>query len=441
MKKTIISLCCIGSILLFNLPLISAQQQDYSHSMQESYGSYRYEKDSYVPERISPLKIVTFPLMVLASPIAFPAYYAHTKEPNFNESMNNYWQWIHYRVPYKIEDISTQKIKKPNYYSRHQHEDLLEPPVEPSSYLPPLEYMPTKEKVAVPEQELSKQAKKAQKYMDKANSAFKDNEHKKALKYYKKVLIYDPSNSVASEKVSAINLLFIKEKEAEAIAKQPAAVGKEISQDEVVDLSVPPEIAPDKEQTLLSEEKDRSFWSRFFSPFSRKEKGDKKTQAEEVGVMLEEAEELYVKKKYKKAFVLFEKVLTVEPENEHALKRSVTIEMIQEIEEESKRPQKAVEPDSKTLTINTTGTSIQKDVIFTQKKIVSAAPQVFTTPITTTAASAAVLYKPIEQDTYAQIDDLLKKGEKYYRKESYEKPFTNFTGVYGMTCGMNKHRK
>jgi tetratricopeptide (TPR) repeat protein len=302
------------------------------------------------------------------------------------------------------------------------------------SYLPPVELVSGAAKqgidkaelprvTAAKSPELTKNLKKAQKYEKKGDQAFSKKKRAKALEYYAKALKYDPMNPVIQEKINTINAFFITQNTTLVEQdEEPPLVADDSS-------SEPFALSNDKKEIIHTETATPSFWSRILWPFSHKSKKDDPKEKDAIVSMLEDAEKLYQEKKYNDAYQLFEDILAIQPENEHALKRSVTIEMMRAIEDNSaERVQPVTLQRERTMT-GQADVAVQKKEMLTQKKLVPAQQQVLTTPIAVNPKSASELYKPIDTDVYSDINKLLEKGEKYYRKGDFEKALTYYYNV------------
>jgi hypothetical protein len=93
-----------------NVPASPSNTQGSKESGFNSYGSYEGSNESVVPTQISYLKLLSFPLFALISPLAFPEYYVFTKEPTLSQSFKNYWHSIYFKVPLKLEILDEDNI-------------------------------------------------------------------------------------------------------------------------------------------------------------------------------------------------------------------------------------------------------------------------------------------------------------------------------------------
>lgn len=91
-----------------------------------TYGSFEEKHEEYTPQRTNYLKIISFPVLAILSPVIFPGYYVFSEEPNLAQAFQNYWQGIYYRVPYETQHLAEKDIEFPfaeKYKKQKQRED------------------------------------------------------------------------------------------------------------------------------------------------------------------------------------------------------------------------------------------------------------------------------------------------------------------------------
>jgi tetratricopeptide (TPR) repeat protein len=369
--------------------VLYAQKSDDTASIKSSYGLYQSDVTSYTPKRISPLKIFTFPVMVIVSPIAFPTYYVHTKEPVLTQSFKNYWSWIHYRVPFQPDDSVKKWDAKPDYYARSLEEYKDVDTRESRRYVDEFEERYNQwhddgsgqkpesdndfEQSEIQDPpELSRAAKKIQTYQAKAEKAYAAEDFDKANKYYKKILKANADHAIARSMVTELDARTRDAKTAEQDLTEQKIKTDDISEfSSVVQEQVHMTQSDGDEEKKSQKDDKKSLWARFFGFFKKDDDSGN-----------------YQKKEKKQ-----------DP-------KSSQFVSAQDPTVERKKP---------------VSSANEKNQFLTQTKIVPTKKQVKTIPPSIDPQSKSVLHQPLEENAKKRIAKILKKAERQYRKGNLDK--------------------
>ena len=314
----------------------NAESPSIEQSSFTSYGDYEEKEEEFVPTRISYIKLLTFPILAVGTPITFTTYYIFTKEPKLGQSFSNYWRSIYFNVPYDVDSIADQKITFPKKYPQSEEE---------------------KKRI--------RRFKEARKHLQKARKYYDKKKYEKAIHEYNIVLDLDPENEKVPAMIEKISDELEAQKEEQLIkkeAKEQVRNKKEVQKllqrgekyykkkkyeealreyNKVINLDTKNEDAQKMIKTISKEQQ------------SQKEEALRKQKEKEVQQLFQKGESYYKKKHYDRALLQYNKILEHDPKNEQAQKMIKTIsnaqqsqkeeELRQQKEEEQKRVKKEIE--------------------------------------------------------------------------------------------------
>lgn len=407
MKKIIVVIVVFVFFSQSGLPVLHAQRRDYSASLASHYGAYEYEESSYTPKRISKVKIISFPFMILATPLAFPAFYANTKEPDLKQSFYDYWRWIHYEVPYDLSEGMNKAIVKPDYYARIIAQQEEAETIDTVSYGDEFEERykrlhdsQTSKSSAVDQnfeqteiEEVktgpSRRDKKIGRYMQRAENSYAAGDLDKARKYTKKVLKIEPTHARALSMHDQIMAHLDQEKTDHQLEVSDANVDDAQMVDDIGSISQDvTSTTSDMESESTENKKKISFFTRFFSLFKKDNKEKLSDQKQE------DEDDMAASKELDLSGLAETIVHKKDLESEDALK-------------------------SQSLERDRLGKAEKS--VFTQTKLVPTKKRVVRVPPSINPQSNSVLNSPLDAKTKKRIKKLLKKGEKQYRRENFDK--------------------
>jgi tetratricopeptide (TPR) repeat protein len=465
MKKGLI-IALIPLILSFHsVALYSAEKQkneEYSSSFHSSYGYYETDKETYVPTRVAPLKVLTFPLMVIASPLVFPGYYANTKEPQLKKSFHNYCDWIYFRVPIRVDEVSRSKLPRPDFsfdpkkdnkkiavstdsYLSDQNDqepntflsdvsDDVDSPSDPKDVgaLAVREHLPEPTHVqsssvdfeqdeSVGDAEREMPSDDARHQSDSALLKERDLTDKESRSFWRRLFYrknYGKDQTPIVDEESAV----VKIDESLSV---PHAQNLQELHSRVATAEAVPSVQTDDsiDPSVSLPEGSQSFLSRIFNKKKSNDSSDIQASnpaSEKKKALQEKADKYFERSKYSKALTYYERALILEPEDVSIKDQIQTIRMILEMQEKGKSKKDRVP----LLTL-----PVPDDEVLVQKTIVPAHKEVYQKKADFSPVSLQIFNQAINPDTQSKIDALLKKGEKQFSKNNYDKALSYYFQV------------
>jgi len=428
-KNTTCFLLVLIICVLLAIPHASLAQGSENSSFDQasfsSYGSYAEAREQeFIPTKIAPLKAITFPLMFIAAPIVFPGYYVYTEEPDFKQSMKNYWDWIYFMVPHDVDAIEHKEVTFPKDFPDRETDkpysekidmressylDSVPPSIEKEakeakkdgkSFFGMFKKKEKEEREKVPAKEtktdlkaLAKQKKKEQekqntieKLLSEGDNYLGRNNFDKALVAYSHVQKLDGSNTNAASKIKTIEMkksIAAETKKKRIEMKQKAAAAeREAEKNERI-----------RKKQLKKEEKINR----------------------QVAKYLKKADGYYEKKKIKKAITYYEKTLAVQPENAHARSRKEQLSALLEAEARAGRDKIKGKEKKKEVT-----TLLQSADEQFEAKNYSEASNLYNEVLRRDATNEHAHERLIAMKRLVEIDELNRTAQGLHQSEKYD---------------------
>ncbi|MBU1864047.1 MAG: hypothetical protein KKH94_10325 [Candidatus Omnitrophica bacterium] len=367
MKKIINLFVCVVLVAFLCMPPVSLGSDSASSpdaSSFASYGSYEEKDEAFIPSRISPVKLVTFPIMAVAVPVVFPGYYIYTKEPKLKQSFTNYWRWIYYKVSYDTKSIVDQELTfpRPSKVKTKRYKKRKPIQKKKGTYLPEdkevrgkikATHKSKKQALRKRKQESNKTKEKTERYAEKIVVLLKQGEeqcqkkdYKDATRTYKKVLKYNSENKHAQRMIKIISGLQKSQKRKRVSVRKDK---KHRHEEKVQMLLRRGEEQCKKEnykgalrfyKKVLTYDSDNEKAQNMIQVISktlespqhkpiREQKVKEKSPAEKIQMLLKQGDEQYQKKNYKDAAQFYKDVLTYDVDNKRAQRMIIIISGIE----------------------------------------------------------------------------------------------------------------